>query len=452
MHEAHAGDAALVASQLLAFLSEPARYRPHYLHRHEPLPQGSLVLRFAHGKFPHSLLRDLSPERRERLREAAHAFIRQVCLWEGATHYQVLCASADAGRASIKENYHLLMALIHPDRQDASADSWPADSAQRVNRAYNVLGDEQVRRDYDAGLRMMNAEIFTPDPADAGLGTSARSVGRRRKRWGLRFAKALLIFTAMAGTLLLLEVWVSDMSGKHSFFHGTFTGRGERSAAANGDKPRYLGVESWWRALGTSTPSAPEPVSPAAIAVRPAPLPPLPKALAPSLAQAPEPPAAAEPPPPEFKRAESLDAGAVSPARSVVIAQAATPADPARSAPSTEAIEIMVARLVGYYEAGETDKLMGLLDASESSYWQTLRLRQAYLEFFRATRQRTLRVNRLAWQTVDSSAHATGEATVVAEYFDAPGTLERKVDLEMDIALRDGHAKITRLSLFPGAR
>jgi DnaJ-like protein len=451
MHEAHAGDAALVASQLLAFLKEPARYRPHYLHRHEPLPQGSHVLRFAHGKFPHSLLRDLSPERRERLREAALAFIRQVCLWEGATHYQVLCVGADAKREAIKENYHLLMALIHPDRQDASADSWPADSAQRVNRAYNILGDEQVRRDYDAGLRMLNGEIFTPTRVDAERAAAAGRV-RRRERMGLRFAKALLILTAMAGTLLLLEVWVSDVSGKHSFFHGAFTGRSDRNAAANGEKPRYLGVESWWRALGPSTPEAPEPVLPPTIPARPAPAHPLPAAPAPSLAQAPAPLAAAEVPPPALKRAESVDASAVSPARSAVVAQAAAPAEPARGAPSAEAIEIMVARLVGYYEAGETDKLMELLDANETSYWQTLRLRQAYLDFFRATRQRKLRVNRLAWQTVNSSAHATGEATVFAEYFDAPGTLERKVDVEMDIALRDGHAKITRLSLFPGAR
>lgn len=451
MHEAHAGDAALVASQLLAFLNEPARYRPHYLHRHEPLPQGSLVLRFAHGRFPQSFARDLSPERRERLREAALAFIRQVCLWEGATHYQVLCASADAPREAIKENYHLLMALIHPDRQDASANSWPADSAQRVNRAYDVLGDEQVRRDYDAGLRMLNGEIFTPALADAGLAAAAGRV-RRRGRMGLRFAKALLILTAMAGTLLLLEVWVSDMSGKHSFFHGAFTGRSERNAAANGDKPRYLGVESWWRVLGPSTQEAPEPVLPSTIPARPTPAHPLPEAPAPLVVQAPAPPTAAQLPPSALKLAVSVDASAVSPARGVVVAQAATPAEPARSAPSAEAIEIMVARLVGYYEAGETDKLMGLLDANETSYWQTLRLRQAYLDFFRATRQRKLRVNRLAWQTVNSSAHATGEATVVAEYFDAPGTLERKVDLEMDIALRDGHAKITRLSLFPGTR
>jgi hypothetical protein len=104
---------------------------------------------------------------------------------------------------------------------------------------------------------------------------------------------------------------------------------------------------------------------------------------------------------------------------------------------------------VSYYEAGEADKLMGLLDPGETGFWQSTRMRQEYFEFFRATRQRSLRVKNLAWRAADSSARAKGEATVSAEYFDERGTQERKVEVEMDIALRDGKAKLTRLSLFP---
>jgi hypothetical protein len=95
---------------------------------------------------------------------------------------------------------------------------------------------------------------------------------------------------------------------------------------------------------------------------------------------------------------------------------------------------------------------MSLLDSGDASFWQTARTRQAYYDFFRSTRQRKLRVNNLAWQTAEKSAQAKGQATVVAEYFDPPGTLERRVEMEMDIAVRDGMPKITRLSLFPDVR
>ena len=106
---------------------------------------------------------------------------------------------------------------------------------------------------------------------------------------------------------------------------------------------------------------------------------------------------------------------------------------------------------MSYYEAGEADKLMGLLDAKESGYWKTLRTRQAYADFFSATRQRRLHVDDLAWQVAPGAVHAKGVATVVAEYFDPPGLRERRVEVEMDIALRDGRAAITRLTLYPNA-
>ena len=150
MHEA---GAAVVAAQLLAFYREPVRYRPRLTHGREPFAGGLLVFRFAQGRFPQSLLRELPPARREDVREAALFFIRQVCLWDGASHYQVLCLSPGAHRETVKEHYHGLMALIHPDRQEGGAPHWPSECAQRVNKAYEVLTDDARRREYDAGLR-----------------------------------------------------------------------------------------------------------------------------------------------------------------------------------------------------------------------------------------------------------------------------------------------------------
>ena len=50
-----------------------------------------------------------------------------------------------------------------------------------------------------------------------------------------------------------------------------------------------------------------------------------------------------------------------------------------------------------------------------------------------------------------ASARAQGQATLQAEYVDTPGSLERDIDVDMEIALRNGQARITRLSLFPNA-
>src|ERR1700694_113072 len=146
MHEAVGAGAASVASRLLAFYREPVRFRPRFIHGQESLAGGDHILKFAHGKFSPCVLRDFSNQERARLRAAAIAFIRQVCFWEGATHYQLLCVSADAKRDAIKEHYRLLMALIHPDRQDPAVEPWPTGCAQRVNRAYAVLCDEGLRQ------------------------------------------------------------------------------------------------------------------------------------------------------------------------------------------------------------------------------------------------------------------------------------------------------------------
>ena len=52
MREPSANGAASVASQLRAFLRDPAHWRPRFLRGKDPLPDGSLILRFAQGRFP----------------------------------------------------------------------------------------------------------------------------------------------------------------------------------------------------------------------------------------------------------------------------------------------------------------------------------------------------------------------------------------------------------------
>ena len=127
----------------------------------------------------------------------------------------------------------------------------------------------------------------------------------------------------------------------------------------------------------------------------------------------------------------------------------AAPASTAGSSASTQEIELLVARLVSYYEQGDADGLVALFAAGEPGFWKGYRVRGAYADFFRATRVRQLRMNRLEWQTSSDTARARGEATLIADYVDGGGRVERMIPVELDIALRGGQARITRLNLYP---
>jgi hypothetical protein len=442
MREQRGQDAASVAAQLQDFLRDPARARLRFA-RGVPMPAGHHLLRFAQGKFPEQLAGAAPSTELERLRGAADRFIREVCFRTGATHYEVLCAPRDASRDAIKESYHLLMALIHPDRRDATRDRWPTDCAQRVNRAYAVLADEPTRRAYDESLGRAH-EAGAPRTAPGAARTPReRRHGSRRAHFALRLAKVLLVVTAVVGTLLLLEAWVSDVSGASSVLQGALQGARARDTAAKSDLPRFIGSSP---VTSRAMDELPPPAPPARFSAllpwwpQPASPPPVERVEAPPLQSSPAPQIAA-----------MAQVPVATPPQHVSALAQVSVAPPPEAGLGAREIETLVARLVSYYEAGEADKLMGLLDARESGYWKTLRTRQAYADFFSATRERRLRVDDLAWQTTPGAAHAKGIATVVAEYFDPPGLRERRVEVEMDIALRDGRAVITQLTLYPNA-
>jgi len=126
-------EAAAAAARLKAFRADPMRFGPRYLDGAEPIPDAAFVLRFAQGKVPAHLTADAAE-----LRLAAEEFVRRVCLADRSDHYLALCARRDAAPDTIKANYHLLMALLHPDRQEGGADAWPESCAQRVNLAYTT--------------------------------------------------------------------------------------------------------------------------------------------------------------------------------------------------------------------------------------------------------------------------------------------------------------------------
>jgi hypothetical protein len=440
MIDAPGAGAASVATQLLAFYREPARFRPHYIHGDEPLPEGEVVLKFALGRFDRGWHRDLPQHDQQELTQAARAFVRQVCLWERATHYQVLCLDRRAGADEVKENYRLLMALMHPDRGDAE---WPADSAQRVNDAYAVLSDEKARRAYDEGLRKAHAV-----PLGAAAGVQHHPKRRRRS-----FVRPFVAVVGGAAVLFLVQAWwVSDVPRHYTLLEralpvgSTHWVRNvlpselprflDSKPAISFDPiellspskppPRLAAVSVWTPAThAVATPVATPVVAPV-VDARPAPM--VASPLVPVAREAPEPAA---------------------PLRLAQVASPAAVAAPARGGPTTEEIETLVARLVGYYEAGDSDGLVGLFDPADMGFWKGMRTRSAYSDFFRSTKQRRLRMDRLNWQTTAQSAQARGQATLVADSAEGAQRIERKVDVEIDIAMRNGQARIARLALFP---
>lgn len=452
MARARGSGAVALVAQLLAFLREPARERPRYTSGREPIPGGDQLIRFAQGKFPPHVLSRTTPSERLELREAAQAFIRQVCFWDNATHYQLLCAPPGTSHAALKENYRLLMALIHPDRRDADSAAWPRDCAQRVNRAYETLTDENLRREYDASLDRQRAAHVA---SSTGSFAAPHVRGRHRMRWTRRLAAAGLALGALVVALVAFEALFADHP--HERLAGLWTGERSSEKIGTARPPRYIN--------STSVDARKEPIAekgPFEVPV----LTPLWRAITGTRTAPPHedtratwskaPAAAAPPPPAESGRTEIAPASVVAQAP----AQPAPEATPATAKPASPAaipglpardIEVLVVRLVDSYEAGDVDRLMALVDTSERGFWPTSLMRQSYSDFFRATRVRHLHVTNLDWRNADHEAHARGQALLRAEYEDDRGVVERNVDVEMDIALRGGQARIVRLKLYPNA-
>lgn len=69
-------------------------------------------------------------------------------------HYRTLHLSEQATQQEIKQSYRRLAKALHPDTQNARGD---AESIKRLNAAYEVLGDPQLRSHYDRERRVQQA-------------------------------------------------------------------------------------------------------------------------------------------------------------------------------------------------------------------------------------------------------------------------------------------------------
>jgi len=465
-------DAATVVAQLLAFSKEPIRYRKRLTNGRETFPGGLTVFRLAQGRFPQGLLRDLSQSERERIRQAATVFIRQVCLWEGATHYQVLCVPPDAGRQAIKEHYHGLIALIHPDRQDPESEHWPAQAAQRVNRAYEVLSDEAKRHEYDAGLRKA-----TPGPApvtDAIVQAARQEVAESAPAMNIaskwqRMRRHVLPVALVLSALFYGQMWwaaksVDQTPGpeREATFEQYY--RWTRNLLSDAGGPRFVGQEKGAENAARGARQGTDDVAGSLLGR-------LTQAFSepPRTVVAPEPRKLAAAPPaagagiPDAVRVPGRGAGAVTASREPAgkagaslrdNARAESVATPSRALqgvpPAIAAdMELLLVRLIAFYEAGDVDKLMSLVDAERMGVWERMRVRLDFEDFFRSTRARRLQIDWINWETADGHFNARGQATVRAEYVEQDAPAVRTVPITLRVETGADQLRLARITLFP---
>jgi len=64
-------------------------------------------------------------------------------------YYQILGVSRDAGQDEIKKAYRRLALCYHPDRHQQEKEK-AEEKFKEVNEAYQILGDDDKRRQYDS--------------------------------------------------------------------------------------------------------------------------------------------------------------------------------------------------------------------------------------------------------------------------------------------------------------
>lgn len=87
--------------------------------------------------------------------------------------YRVLQVDPEADVGTIRAAYRVLARRNHPDVAGGSHERMVL-----INRAWSVLGDEQARRTYDRGRRVLSPVQRSPAPAPASAGDWSPTPGR----------------------------------------------------------------------------------------------------------------------------------------------------------------------------------------------------------------------------------------------------------------------------------
>lgn len=156
----------------LAFYRAPGQYG-QLRDARVPLPAGVTDLLAAHA---HALAAEQIEDTAARLdsspeecRAAVTFFIKQALLEARGDYYRILGVSRDADSALIRQHYHYLIRLFHPDR-DLDREGWETLYAPVINEAWNQLRTPAKRSQYDASLPQ-------PDAFDAVLAQGHNPAG-----------------------------------------------------------------------------------------------------------------------------------------------------------------------------------------------------------------------------------------------------------------------------------
>jgi molecular chaperone DnaJ len=99
------------------------------------------------------------------------------------THYQVLQISPQANADEIKQSYRRLAKEFHPDLNGGAAN---ADRIIKINAAYEILGDDRKRREYD--------RLFEPAIAIPRQQQSSAHIPQRPQRTGRDLDEDLILW------------------------------------------------------------------------------------------------------------------------------------------------------------------------------------------------------------------------------------------------------------------
>lgn len=94
-------------------------------------------------------------------------------------HYQTLEVAETASQREIKQAYRRLAKQFHPDSQTAHSDHG---NIQRINAAYEVLGDPQLRSHYDRLRRLKKAGFDSEEQISDRTARTVRTQEHYRQR------------------------------------------------------------------------------------------------------------------------------------------------------------------------------------------------------------------------------------------------------------------------------
>jgi DnaJ-domain-containing protein 1 len=429
--------------------------------------------------------------------------ITQCFFRDDATHYEVLGLPPDASPEAVRENFRLLMQLIHPDRQGAGM-AWPEDFAARANGAYAVLKVPETRAAYDSELaeaRFREQAARGVAPTRATSQAFGRAAGFRRRavpaaslpEWlaldvggvvrGHPVLSSLVAVVVGSASIIGVVAWEGRVATLTRETRSPVVAARPPTPDARASSPETAGPH----AAALAVPTGPSPVAAAVSVMDEAPAPGVQAAAQPLPATVPaitaaassSVPDAARPAPAAVRAAEAAPVAADRPGASpsarasaaenpeqkapVVAAVAVAAPAPAAAAsaaaeagtatalpPATAEIEAFFAAFVESYEKGRLDSLAALFDDDAEMNLRRGRpaIRGEYDELFRLSSSRRMQLTRINWRRIGDRAHAKGEILVRIGWRDGRD-VEQRIAVDMELVRRDGRALIARLSQQP---